>query len=129
MCMVHNGDGYSLLMREARPLAKKVHKCSECRRQISVGERYYRNDYLDKDSGFFTHKVCEHCKPACDWLQRNCHGFIFGEVKEDIAEHAFCYDWYLKRSYVGSWRLARACIGMRRRWTKKNGQLMKVPEL
>lgn len=121
MCMVEDVDGYSTVLRDRHYVARSAHKCSECRRIIRPGERY-RLESLVFEKQFSTHKTCVHCSVMREWLCENCSGFCYGDIFEDIWEHAQEYD------NMGM-KFLRAAVGMSKRWTKKNGQLMKVPEL
>jgi hypothetical protein len=119
MCMV-DFDDIALILSEHDRIARKEHKCMECWRVIRKGERYHIINLIF-DREFKSHKTCAHCYVMCQWLSAECGGFMFRHVREDITEH-------VQYAYSG-WALARCAIGMRLKWTKKNGELMKVPEL
>lgn len=121
MCMIEGADGYAVVLKDKHCVARKNHKCSECRRIIQSGEKYHLES-LVFEREFSAHKTCSHCSVMRQWLIENCSGFVYEGVREDIWEHAQEYD------NMGM-KFLRAAVGMRRRWTKKNGQLMKVPEL
>jgi hypothetical protein len=97
-------------------VARKSHACGECGRAIDKGERYTRIGYL-QDGSWGTHKLCAHCRVACDWLWFECGGFLCEGVHEDIHEHAEEYR---------SWPLRKIEFGMRRKW-EWHGKRMRVP--
>lgn len=116
MCMIDGGERYDLLVQREVKKSRKDHTCYECGRLIKVGESYrvYGGLY---DGKWDTHPTCQHCLVACEWLVKNCHGFLCGGVYEDIEQHADEYHIF------GLFRLE---IGMRRRW---NNGAMKVPRM
>lgn len=118
MCMINDADGYVLVIRESTPSARKPHKCDECHRVINIRERYLR-EYMKFDGDMSDHKTCMHCQIARDWLLHECAGFCYGEIEEDIVAHA--QDGY------GGIPLMRTAIGMRRKWTRRDGRLMALP--
>lgn len=87
------------------PLARKAHKCSECRREILPGERYMKvktgmEGYVSVDT------VCSHCEVLVEWLAVNCGGSLLGEVIEEIEEHAQEYD-RADLSILANWARAK----------------------
>lgn len=118
MCMIDDGDGCVTVLRESNVKARKRHKCGECFRQIGVGEVYLLEATVF-DALFSTHKTCSHCLVARRWLLKNCSGFIYGDIKEDIREHC-------GEGYGGFW-LGRIAVGMSWKWRRKNGSLLPVP--
>lgn len=123
MCMVDDSDGPVKHIDEGRYVrARKAHKCQECMRQIRPGERYHREVFLGDDRAPETWKTCEHCMVAREWLRCECGGWIYGGVEEDVAEH-----WHDGEG--DDINLARMIVGMRRFWTTRRGDLMKLPQM
>lgn len=91
MCMIDCDDDQVTVLFERIQRALKAHRCMECGRQIDKGETYLCERYV-WDGSAKTHKTCEHCTVARDWLNGECGGFIYGRVEEDMREHA--YDGY-----------------------------------
>lgn len=119
MCRVEWCDEMAIDLTLKQPKARKAHKCTECGRQIEVGETYeYRTTLYD--GSVSTHKTCSHCLVAREWLSRVCGGWVYGEVEDDIREH-----W---REGYGMW-IGRVAAGMNRLWRRRDGELMTVPEL
>jgi hypothetical protein len=100
--------------------ARKPHTCCECGRTISAGERYVKHSNLFEHH-WDTFKTCAHCSVAQQWLAKNCGGYVFEQVAEEIEEHAVEYP-AIARS------LRRVHRGMVRRWSH-NGRLMNVPKM
>lgn len=117
MCLVNDSDGYLVLLEERHNRAKKPHKCTECNRVIGAGEVYLLEKAI-LDGDFETYKTCAHCQVARAWLMVECGGWLYRGVYEDIAEHV---------SDGKGTAAVRLLIGMRRKWGKKDGALMRVP--
>lgn len=119
MCRI-DGAERSTVLSSGYKVARKDHKCAECYRPIAKGERYYY-EAITYDGYFDTHKTCQHCQVARDWLVQNCGGFIYGEVIEEIEEHAQDYP-DLRRP------LRRIVAGASRKWAFR-GALVRVPAM
>lgn len=118
MCMYDSCDDTVEVLSSSWHTARITHKCNECRRSISPGERYFSDRYVF-DGQFCNHKVCAHCMVVREWLQDECGGFVYGGVEEDIREHAYSsYPMDVKRLAVGMWW----------DWTTPSGRLMPVPK-
>lgn len=117
--MMDGGDPVTVL-HERHPIAVKEHKCNECRRVIARGESYMVERYVF-DGEAQTHKTCLHCQIARQWLVKECNGFLYTMVEEDINEHV----------HEGGYGmdLARVAVGMGRHWKRRDGQLMPIPKL
>lgn len=119
MC-INMGDYESLsFYNEEIRKARKTHTCTECRRVIKPKEFY---QYVSgKWEGIIsTHHTCSHCLVVQKWLQKECGGFLFEGLLEDIQEHF----------YEGYYRVGKLTVGMRRKWKKFNSEeLMKIPAL
>lgn len=59
MCFV--ADGYCEFYRTEEPIARKKHRCEECRAVISPGERYFKESGLF-EGDFFEGKKCARCR-------------------------------------------------------------------
>lgn len=113
MCMLDD-DSRAEIHFSRWQRARKTHRCAECARQISAGERYEVAGGV-WDGAFNTFKTCGQCVAVREWLNQVCSGWIYGYVREDIHEH-------FHEGY-GVW-LGRAYIGMKRGWLRKDGSLM-----
>lgn len=91
MCRVDGGDDFSCsVYREKTVKTRKVHKCEECNREIAVGEMAdYHFGIFDGDA--IAVYICQHCCVGVAWLRRNCGGWLFGAVTEDVDEHVVEY--------------------------------------
>lgn len=108
MCRAEDADPWTLYESDER-VARKEHRCGECWRTIRVGESHHWAHGLVTGQ-WTTHRTCAHCAAAAVWLERTCHGWIYGEVCEELVEH-----WREDEVYRSAW-LARAIAGMRRKW-------------
>lgn len=120
MCRI-DGAERSVVIQSKDRKAIKEHRCSECRRPIAAGETYhYETTIYDgqRDSS----KTCAHCCIARQWLIKNCGGFIYGEVIEEVQEHGEEYRQLRMPLY-------RVVAGARRKWQRFGGGLMPVPAM
>jgi hypothetical protein len=60
----------AVLLSDAKPKARKAHKCGLCYRQIEQGETY-RRQTVRGDYGIETWTICAHCDALNDWLWFN----------------------------------------------------------
>jgi hypothetical protein len=120
MCMFDYSESVTMI-GESRPIARKGHRCGECKRVIDKGERHVRESYKH-DGDFHSHRVCLHCVAARGWLEKECGGWCYGGVEEDLREH-----WHEDARYR-KLSLGRLIVGMANGWRKRNGDLMEVPE-
>lgn len=113
MCMVENADGWRVF-RDDHPVAREPHRCGECHRTITSGERYYAasgvSQYIPRGESprWERIRMCAHCEAAAQWLVEVCRGYVFGEVRDELCEH-----W--NEGYA-SVPLGRLIGGMRYRW-------------
>jgi hypothetical protein len=120
MCMIDDSDPCRVYSTRF-VVARKTHVCTECGRNIAIGERYKYAFGVD-DFPFSAH-TCHHCTVAQDWLVQNCGGFLHSGVSEDIAEHVIEYP----DLAFGLTRLRR---GMERRWRSFKGTgLLPLPRM
>lgn len=89
MCRVdgEQADVYSVY----KPIARKEHKCGECRRIILAGEPYERHSMVYEGTAS-DHAICSHCAVLSAWIGIQCGGTVVGELIEDIEEHANDYN-------------------------------------
>lgn len=118
MCMWDRGDSPSVY-RACERVAKKPHKCNECSREIAVGERH-RYVFMVYDGYPYTGRACAHCGVAQEWLARECGGYLWDGLWEDIRQH-------LEEYPALYWPLGRLYAGYRRRWCRRDGSLMMIP--
>lgn len=118
MCMIDGAEGFEMPFAKWQT-ARKPHRCGECGRDIAKGERYHSGGGLMEGS-WCTFKTCEHCRAAADWLVTVCGGWVYDAVREDLHEHF--------REGYGIW-LGRAVVGMKRKWRRRDGALMRPMEL
>ena len=86
MCMVDYSDGCSIVLHDRNQKARKEHKCSECSRVIQVGETYNVQRAVF-DGCADSYKTCAHCQVVQSWLQKECGGYMYHGVHEDIDQH------------------------------------------
>lgn len=116
MCLIDDCDERMTMVSERWQTARKEHQCTECRRTISSGERY-RYEAGKFDGNLEVYKTCSHCMVVRDFLNKQCGGWVFRGVEEDLVEHA----------YLGT-PVARLIVAMRRDWRFRDGSLMPVPK-
>jgi hypothetical protein len=114
MCMIDDADGSVTMLGEAFHVARKQHRCVECRRTIEPGERYLCERFV-WESALHFHKTCAHCQVARQWLKGECGGYVYGSVEGDLREHVTD----APGEYAfGVYRLA---VGMQTKWQRKYG--------
>jgi len=118
MCMVDDAEGVDFSRSECRQ-SRKQRRCGECGREIAKGERYWTGA-LKSDGYVFSWQCCLQCRAATSWLSETCRGWLLESVLEDLLEH-----WREDEPGHRSIWLARAIVGMRRKWRTRRGALMK----
>lgn len=118
MCRIDECERVEIF-RDKDRRARKEHKCSECYRAIAAGETY-RFECGMCEGEFETYRTCSHCMVARGWLLKNCHGWVYSQVIEEIEEHAEEYP----KIALG---LRKIMAGARRKWQRKQGGLMPLP--
>lgn len=113
MCMADDADRVTLLS-ESEPRARKEYKCAECSRTIKIGEQYQSDRYLF-DGRFSIHRTCMQCMVCREWLQKECSGWLYGGIYEDLAEH------FHEAGYPAAikWGIGRLLVGMQNKWAFK----------
>lgn len=120
MCMVDFSDGTITVLHERYPTARIAHKCNECNRAISPGEKYMVERYVF-DGDAKTHKTCAHCCVVRQWLASECGGWMYGGLHEDISEHGDDPHYG-----VGVKMLS---VGMDRKWKRRDGRPWPIPRM
>lgn len=100
--------------------AAKPHVCTDCFRQIEKGESY-RYTFMILEEGPMTFRLCQHCQVGAAWLTRECRGYVYEQIREELEEHAQEYP----DIAAG---LAPLIEGMRTKWAGPDG-LLPVPAL
>ena len=120
MCSIDDVERCTVLSDQIRK-ARKAHKCYECGREILAKESYrYETTIMD---GYppEAHKTCMHCNEGPrKLLYEKCHGFVYGQILEDIEDHFSVKEW--------GYKAARFAVGIRRKWKSfKQDGLLPVP--
>ncbi len=115
MCLIEIADKVDFARVNLR-IARKEHRCIECRRTILCGERYeYAFTILDRERSVY--KTCQHCLWARKWLDEYCGGWVWTGLEEDLHEHIHEYP---------NWRLMKRVCGIRKKWTNRHGYLFSL---
>lgn len=77
-------DETCTVLSKTTPIARKEHKCTECRRKITVGE-YYLREVTVFDGKVETWKTCMDCESIRDNFFKD--GFFYGETKAMLHEY------------------------------------------
>lgn len=121
MCMIDACDERVTRINSGEyRVARKEHRCMECRRPIAAGERYHYETFVS-DGRFADHKTCAHCMIARAWLSAECGGWAYGMVREDIEEHAEGGGYGFGVKFLA--------VGMARKWKRKDGRPWPIPRL
>lgn len=118
MCAIDDADYFCEVLSSRTLTARKAHRCNECGRTIEPGESYLCEFLTDKEQGARVHKTCAHCQIVREWLLRECGGWLYSGIAEDIGDHA---------GY--GMPVARLVVGINRQWYRIDGSLMPVPTL
>jgi hypothetical protein len=119
MCMADYTDGASIVLHDRNQKARKEHKCSECHRTIQIGETYnVQRAVFDGQAD--SYKTCAHCQVVQSWLQKECGGYVYQGVHEDINEH---------RLGGYGFGVVRLAAGMGAGWHRRDGRLWPIPKL
>lgn len=119
MCRLDYADHTINILKDTNRTARKAYKCFECAREIKPGEVY--NYQAGKGDGFEIFRTCLHCVAPRNLLLNECHGFLYGEVGEDLYDHIDAKEW--------GYTAARFYVGIRRQWKRfKSDELMPIPK-
>lgn len=83
-CVYVDVDGCMELSSTKYPVARKEHKCGECRKVIVPGEKYESVSGM-YDGHFDTYKTCLDCVSMRDAFF--CNGYHYTMIWEDFGEH------------------------------------------
>lgn len=118
MCSLdYEGPSFS---EEKLVKARKQHGCCECGRMIQPGETYTQTSGC-WDGRMDRFRCCHQCDRATALIRQECSGWIFGNVEEDLLEHA------RDPNVPWSYRAARFYVGMRRSWKRFQGPGLMKP--
>jgi hypothetical protein len=124
MCMIDDAESWQFFDHVERK-ARKPHQCFECGRMIQPGERYeYSSGKLYGYRTFEQFHQCAHCRQVTRWLIVACSGFLFGAVREDLAEHVVGEEMYLRSA-----PLTRLLRWMSASWKDRDGNLRPVEDV
>ncbi len=118
--MIDDADEMSELISSCSQKARKDHICSECSRIIKKGEVYVA-EFLKNGGDTSYYKTCAHCQVCREWLLSECSGFVYEQVYEDMMEHA--------TNGLYPMAVMRLAIGMKKEWTRKDGNLLSIPKM
>lgn len=121
MCAIDDCDERVEVLREKDQVARKEHRCSECRRPITPGEAYHY-EFGKLEGEAVTYRTCAHCMVARQWLRANCGGWIYEGVIQEICDHAGEYPALAEP-------LKLIVSGANARWQSIGGGLMPLPAM
>jgi len=90
---------------QTQPIARKAHRCTECRRLIEPGHQYEKTFGIwDGDVGL--HKTCARCVAMREWVRAHvpCLCVSHGNMKEEVVEAARSYAHEAPGLLFGMWR-------------------------
>lgn len=88
-----------------KPVARQVHKCTECGRAINPGDQYEKVfGVWDGDAG--THKTCARCVAMREWVKAHvpCLCWAHGNMRNDVIQTARSYAHEAPGLLFGMWR-------------------------
>lgn len=121
MCAIDDCDERVEVLREKDRAARKEHRCSECRRTIAPGETYHY-EFGKLEGEAVTYRTCAHCMVARKWLHKNCGGWIYNGVIQEILDHSVEYPALADP-------LKLIVTGAQQKWQSIGGALMPVPDM
>jgi hypothetical protein len=93
----HDGD-FATMLFDKKVVARKKHKCCECRRAIERGETYRKESAL-YDGTITTYKTCIDCNGIRDAFVCT---FAWGEVLEAVENAIYDYGCDISESGIAS---------------------------
>lgn len=118
--MIDGCDDYVNVLSTRHSIARKPHKCFECYRIIDSGELYLTENGLF-DGEFVKYVTCPQCLIVRHWLKKECGGFLYEGIGEDLEQHMQEYSINSTIRFA----LGRLVIGMRSKW--ENRKMPKLP--
>ncbi|HET7110198.1 MAG TPA: hypothetical protein VFI41_04960 [Gemmatimonadales bacterium] len=110
-------DSYQHTRYKTISKSRKAHHCGECRRVIERGESY--EDFWGVyDGSWYNAKTCSHCVAAREWLQKECRGWLWEMVCDDLKEHF---------EEMPDLHLGRLIVSVRRGWKRFDGNGLMAP--
>lgn len=112
------------LFTTSEPVARKTHRCDECRRDINPGERYYYAKGVF-DGYWFVDKTCEHCQIVQHLLSKWAGGEwppsrrLF-DLMDDSVDH---FDETDRAKVYAEWLL---WAGRDNQWSYINGTMISL---
>jgi hypothetical protein len=86
-CICTGGSDYGpTVSTESMPVARKAHRCVECKETIAKGKVYERISG-QWEGDWRTYTTCAECREIRAALC--CDGYIFGQLWEDVREQIF----------------------------------------
>lgn len=133
MCLyIDDFDSDFQTLRDGWRAARTCHWCTECRRRIDPGERYYHQDAVDQlAGGVWTWKMCRHCRAAIRLgaqLTGCPEAWFWDSVWSEHPDEGFAanvLDHDLSRAV--RFRFLRCVAAARRGWRWHDGSLMPEP--
>jgi hypothetical protein len=119
MCM-YDDDWPAKVYRQQERRAAKDHRCAECNRTITKGERYHYVAAIWEDT-WDTFRTCLQCRQVMRWLEVVCEGWMHGAIQEDLFEHVTGYE-----SELRTRPLTRLARWMRADWLDGSGEVRSV---
>lgn len=118
MCMADYADNDGAVsMGSAMARIRKPRRCDECHRDIHPGE-YVRVGTWIYEGRWEHMRMCSHCQVVAEWLQKECGGFVWGGVYEDLAEHVEEFQGVYPKVFR---QIARLKLMQHRQWRFKRG--------
>lgn len=85
MCAVEDAEPWDFCHGETRT-ARKPHRCVECGRGITPGERYEHFTGV-MDGQWSKWRWCQHCEAVAAWMRTVCGGYLIGDLRDEMREH------------------------------------------
>ena len=74
------------VLHSRKSVARKAHVCSECGREIPVGE-FYRNEAVLFEGKVATYKTCTDCESLRPLFDVWCFGDLWGLFHEEVVRY------------------------------------------
>ena len=120
MCMVDYADETCLVLQKKHRVSRVERKCHECQRKVKRGELYL-HEVIKFNGEVSTHNICPQCLVVRHWLEKECSGWVYGGLEEDMVEHAQEGRLYPFPHWMS---IARMAVGIRNGWD--NGKMPRL---